>query len=59
HKPSSANTSVAGDWKTPTECPASNNFCRTISTSTTFSRTCEEPCVSEVNVHCCHTDLCR
>ncbi|XP_016334973.1 lymphocyte antigen 6D [Sinocyclocheilus anshuiensis] len=51
-------TCVDGDCKTPNECPASSNFCKTVSTATVFSRTCEEFCVPGVNIHCCTSDLC-
>ncbi|XP_051520823.1 lymphocyte antigen 6D-like [Myxocyprinus asiaticus] len=49
---------VDGNCKTPTECPASSNYCKTVSTPDVFARTCEEFCVPGVNVYCCNTDLC-
>ncbi|XP_060754184.1 lymphocyte antigen 6D [Neoarius graeffei] len=46
------------DCKTPTECPASSHFCKTVSSPNGFSRTCEEFCVPDVNTYCCEEDLC-
>ncbi|XP_062873402.1 lymphocyte antigen 6D [Trichomycterus rosablanca] len=51
-------TCVDGNCKTPTDCPSSSNFCKTVSTPNELSRTCEEFCVPGVNVHCCQGDLC-
>ncbi|KAB5550636.1 hypothetical protein PHYPO_G00056080 [Pangasianodon hypophthalmus] len=47
-----------GNCKTPTECPAHSNFCKTVSSPDEFSRTCEEFCVPGVNTFCCQEDFC-
>ncbi|XP_056139415.1 lymphocyte antigen 6D [Lampris incognitus] len=46
------------DCKTAVECPPSANYCKTVVNGDTFSRTCEDTCVEEVDVTCCQEDDC-
>ncbi|KAI7803483.1 lymphocyte antigen 6D [Triplophysa rosa] len=51
-------TCQGDNCKVETECPASANYCKTAASVDFLSRTCEEFCTPEVNVHCCSEDLC-